>query len=344
MNSGRAASGRRSPGSPEGGDIERLADAVLAGDRRALARAITLVESTRADHRARAEALVERLMPATGRSIRLGISGAPGVGKSTLIEAFGLYVIEQGHRVAVLAVDPSSKRGGGAILGDKTRMERLANAPAAFVRPSPAGPVLGGVAGRTREAMLVAEAAGFDAIIVETVGVGQSETTVADMVDMFILLLLPGAGDELQAIKRGIIELADLVVVTKADGEFASAANRVAADYRRALQLMRPSSPNWRPPVAQCSALTGAGIAELWQTVERYRAALGKSGELAARRTEQARAWLASELSAGLLAALEGHPRVAAMLGPIEAEVTAGRLSPTAGARRLLAAFRGEGG
>jgi len=344
MNSGRAASGRRPAGPAAASEIEGLAEAVLAGDRRALARAITLVESTRADHRARAEALVERLMPATGRSIRLGVSGAPGVGKSTFIEALGLHLIERGHRVAVLAVDPSSKRGGGAILGDKTRMERLANAPAAFIRPSPAGPTLGGVASRTREAMLVAEAAGFDAIIVETVGVGQSETAVADMVDMFILLLQPGAGDELQALKRGIIELADLLVVTKADGELAAAAGHAAADYRRALQLMRPRSPNWRPPVIQCSALTGSGIAEVWRTIERYRAALSQSGELAARRAEQARAWLVGELSAGLFASLKSDPRVAAMLGPIEAEVAAGRLSPMAGARRLLAASRGEKG
>ena len=342
MNSGRAASGRRSATPAAEGEIERLAEAVLAGDRRAVARAITLVESARAGDRARAEALVERLMPTTGRSIRLGISGAPGAGKSTFIEAFGLHVITQGHRVAVLAVDPSSKRGGGAILGDKTRMERLANSPAAFIRPSPAGPVLGGVAGRTREAMLVAEAAGFDVVIVETVGVGQSETAVADMVDMFILLLLPGAGDELQAIKRGIIELADLLIVTKADRELAAAANSTATDYRHALQLMRPRSPSWRPPVMQCSALTGSGVAEVWRTVERYRAALSGSGELAARRAEQARAWLGSELSAGLMAALKADSRVAAMLGSIEAEVTAGRLSPTAGARRLLAAFRGE--
>ena len=342
MNSARAASGRRSPRATDASEIEGLAEAVLAGDRRALARAITLVESTRADHRARAESLLGRLMPASGRSIRLGVSGAPGVGKSTFIEAFGLHLIEQGRRVAVLAVDPSSKRAGGSILGDKTRMERLANAPTAFIRPSPAGSTLGGVASRTREAMLVAEAAGFDAIIVETVGVGQSETAVADMVDMFMLLLLPGGGDELQAMKRGIIELADLLVVTKADGELAAAAGRAVADYRHAAQLMRPRSSNWRPPVLQCSALTGSGIAEVWRTVERYHATLSASGELAGRRAEQARAWLASELSAGLLAALQSDPRVDAMLRPIEADVTAGRLSPAAAARKLLAVFRGE--
>ncbi|HLI11067.1 MAG TPA: methylmalonyl Co-A mutase-associated GTPase MeaB [Alphaproteobacteria bacterium] len=352
MTSGRST-GKNKPAKPgEGADpaaraapeeTARLAAAVAAGDRRALARAITLVESTREDHRARAEALLERLMPAVGRSIRLGISGVPGVGKSTFIEAFGLYVIGEGHRLAVLAVDPSSKRGGGSILGDKTRMERLAVSPAAFIRPSPAGGTLGGVARRTREAMLVCEAAGFDIVLVETVGVGQSETAVADMVDMFVLLLLPASGDELQGIKRGIMELADLLVVNKSDGELAAAANRAAADYRRALQLIMPASPNWRTPVIQCSAVTGSGIAAVWQAVARYREALGASGEIAARRASQARAWLWSELSEGLLAALRRQPEIAAELDGIEAAVAAGRLSPAAAARRLLARFRGEG-
>ena len=244
-------------------EIERLAAAVEGGERRALARAITLVESTHADHRAKAEALLARLMPATGNSIRLGISGSPGVGKSTFIEAFGLHLIGQGRRLAVLAVDPSSKRGGGSILGDKTRMEKLAVEPAAFIRPSPTGGALGGVARRTREAILVAEAAGFDVVIVETVGVGQSETAVADMVDMFILLLQPAGGDELQGLKRGIIELADLLVVNKADGELTAAAARAAADYRRALQLIMPRSVDWRTPVKLASALTGKGIADV---------------------------------------------------------------------------------
>jgi LAO/AO transport system kinase len=341
MSSGRAG-GKRAPKAEEG-ESERLAEALRGGDRRALARAITLVESTRADHRARAESLLERLMPATGGAIRLGISGAPGVGKSSFIEAFGMHLVGAGHRVAVLAVDPSSKRGGGSILGDKTRMERLANAPEAFIRPSPAGGTLGGVARRTREAMLVAEAAGFDVVIVETVGVGQSETAVADMVDMFVLLLAPGGGDELQGLKRGIVELADLVAVNKADGELLAAANRAAADYRRALQLIMPASPDWRVPVLQCSALTGEGIAEIWQAVERYRKALGASGALAARRAEQARAWLWSELSEGLLALLREDARVTALLTETERAVASGRLSPSAGARRLLAAFRGEG-
>jgi len=325
-------------------ESERLAAAVLRGERRALARAITLVESTRADHRAMAEALLERLMPATGRSIRLGVSGVPGVGKSTFIEAFGLHIIARGHRLAVLAVDPSSKRGGGSILGDKTRMEKLAVEPAAFIRPSPTGGALGGVARRTREAILVAEAAGFDVVIVETVGVGQSETAVADMVDMFILLLQPAGGDELQGLKRGIMELADLLVVTKEDGELAAAATRAAADYRRALQLIMPRSPAWAPPVNLTSALEGKGIAEVWQAVAAYRAALGASGELALRRAEQARAWLSSELAEGLLAALKGHPAAGAVVRKVEAQVTAGKLSPSAAAARLLEAFRGKGG
>jgi LAO/AO transport system kinase len=336
---GRTGAGRAPP-LPE--PDERLAAAVEAGERRALARAITLVESTRADHRLRAEALLERLMPATGRAMRLGISGVPGVGKSSFIEAFGLHLIAAGHKVAVLAVDPSSKRGGGSILGDKTRMEKLSVEPDAFIRPSPAGTTLGGVARRTRDALLVAEAAGFDVVIVETVGVGQSETAVADLTDMFVLLLQPGGGDELQGIKRGIVELADLVVVNKADGELVAAANRAASDYRRALHLLRPASPHWSVPVLLCSALTGAGVPEVWKTVERYREALGASGEIAARRAGQGRAAMWSEVGERLMADLRAHPRVAALIAAVEEEVIAGRLSPGAAARRLLAAFRGE--
>lgn len=324
-------------------EVAALADLVRTGDRRALARAITLVESTRPDHRQRAESLLERLMPATGKGIRLGISGVPGVGKSSLIEAFGLDLIRRGHRLAVLAVDPSSKRGGGSILGDKTRMEKLANAEAAFIRPSPAGTTLGGVARRTREAILVAEAAGFDVVIVETVGVGQSETAVADMVDMFILLLSPAGGDELQGIKRGIMELADLLVVNKSDGVLVPAANRTASDYRRALQLIMPSSLNWRPSVRQCSALEGKGIAEIWDTVEQYRGILGATGELAARRAAQARAWLWSEIGEGLVAALKSHAGVAERLKSVEAAVAAGKIGPTAAAQHLLDLFQRGG-
>jgi len=318
-----------------------LAERVRAGDRRTLAQAITLIESTRAEDREAAEALLARLLPHTGGSVRLGISGAPGVGKSTFIERFGLDLIGAGHRLAVLAVDPSSRRGGGAILGDKTRMAELAQAPAAFIRPSPTGGALGGVARRTREALWACEAAGFDVTIVETVGVGQSETAVADMVDMFVLLLQPGAGDDLQGLKRGIVELADLVLVTKADGDSAAAAGRTAAEYRSALRLLRPVTPDWRPPVQLCSGLTGAGVPEVWQTVARYRAALGEAG-LERRRADQARVWLRAELTETLLAQLRRHPAVGRRLAALEAQVVAGEVTPSAAARRLVAALAGE--
>jgi LAO/AO transport system kinase len=324
-------------------DAARLADGVRAGDRRALARAITLIESTRQDHRRAAEALLERLLPATGGAVRLGISGVPGVGKSTFIERFGLHVIDCRHKVAVLAVDPSSKRGGGAILGDKTRMGELARSEAAFIRPSPAGATLGGVARRTREALLLCEAAGFDVVIVETVGVGQSETAVADMVDMFLLLLLPGGGDDLQGIKRGVMEIADLIAVNKADGDLAAAARHTVADYRNALRLLRSASPEWRTEVMAISALTGAGIEAVWQAVGRHRAAMEKSGERARRRGEQARTALWSELGEALLEALRHHPMVRTRLASVEAGVTAGRTLPAAAARQLLDDFLGRG-
>ena len=316
-----------------------LADALRAGDRRALSRAITLAESTRADHREAAEALIQAVLPATGKAVRLGISGVPGVGKSTFIEAFGLHIIDRGHRVAVLAVDPSSKRSGGSILGDKTRMRDLARHAQAFIRPSPAGETLGGVARRSREALLLCEAAGFDVILVETVGVGQSETAVADLVDLFLLLLLPAGGDELQGIKRGVMELADLVVVNKADGELVAAAGRAAAEYQAALQLLRPASPLWRATVLTCSALSGAGVPEVWQAVGRYRAALEPDGALAAKRSGQARAWMWREVGDSLLAALKADPAVAALVPGLESQVEAGTLPPTAAARRLLAGF-----
>ncbi len=310
-----------------------------AGDRRALARAITLVESTRADHRAEANALLAALLPHTGRSIRLGITGVPGVGKSTFIEAFGLHVIGAGHRIAVLAIDPSSKRGGGSILGDKTRMEHLARSESAFIRPSPAGGTLGGVARRTREAMLVAEAAGFDVIIVETVGVGQSETAVAEMVDMFLLLLAPAGGDELQGIKRGIVELADLMVVTKADGDLVPAASRTQSEYQHALRLLRPSVPGWTPSVLLTSAVAGKGIGEVWGAVERYRAALAANCALERRRADQAHAWMWSEISESLLAQLREHEGVRAELKKLEAAVAADRMTPGAAADRALGIF-----
>jgi LAO/AO transport system kinase len=325
------------------GKIDALAQGVRAGERRALARAITLVESTRADHRAEASALLAALLPHTGKSIRLGITGVPGVGKSTLIEAFGLHVIGKGHRIAVLAIDPSSKRGGGSILGDKTRMEQLARDEAAFIRPSPAGTTLGGVARRTREAMLVAEAAGFDVIIVETVGVGQSETAVAEMVDMFLLLLAPAGGDELQGIKRGIVELADLMVVTKADGDLKPAAGRTQSEYQHALRLLRPAVPGWTPSVLLTSALAGKGIAEVWGAVGQYRAALAKGGWLQRRRADQSRAWMWSEISEALLAQLREHEGVRAELKKLEAAVAEGRMAPGAAADRAIAVFLAGG-
>jgi LAO/AO transport system kinase len=316
--------------------------ALLAGERRALARAITLVESTRADHREQAEALIEAVLPHAGNSVRLGISGVPGVGKSTFIEAFGLHLIAAGQRVAVLAVDPSSRRTGGSILGDKTRMEALSRHDQAFIRPSPSGGTLGGVTRRTRESILLCEAAGFDVILVETVGVGQSETAVADMVDLFCLLLLPSAGDELQGIKKGIVELAELILVNKADGDTRKAAHQAVADYRAALRLLRPISPLWQPEVMPVSAVTGEGMAAVWEAIQRHAAALDAAGEKQARRAVQAQAALWADLGDGLLDALKRRPAIAAEIPRIEAEVRDGAMTPMAGARRLLQLFLGQ--
>ncbi|HEX9647017.1 MAG TPA: methylmalonyl Co-A mutase-associated GTPase MeaB [Alphaproteobacteria bacterium] len=322
-------------------DLHSRAEAVRAGDRRALARAITLVESTRRQDRDAALALLDALMPATGGALRLGISGAPGVGKSTFIEALGLHLIADGHRVAVLAVDPSSALGGGAILGDKTRMADLAREARAFIRPSPTGGGLGGVARRTRDAILICEAAGFDVVIVETVGVGQSEIAVRDMVDMFILLIAPAAGDELQGIKRGIVEIADLLVVTKADGELGREAARTRADYQSALHLLRPASAHWTPKVLSCSALEDTGIAEMWQAACAFRQAMDGAGEIAARRRAQALHAMWAEVRDGLEAELKASPEVARRLPAIEGEVASGTLSPAAAATRLLDAVVG---
>lgn len=316
-----------------------LAAAVRAGDRRALARAITAAESSRPAHRELAEAVLAAVVAPGGQSFRLGISGAPGTGKSTFIEAFGLHLIARGRRVAVLAVDPSSALSGGAILGDKTRMPRLSRSVAAYIRPSPAGGTLGGVARRTREAILLVEAAGFDIVLVETVGVGQSETAVADMVDMFVLLLAPAAGDELQGVKRGIVELADLVVVTKADGAFMAAANHAAADYRSALSMLRPRLPHWQPPVALVSALEERGLAEVWDVAVRFRAALEADRQFDLRRAEQARRWLWSELEQGLIEALRARTDLHQVALELEAEVVAGRRAATLAARELLRRF-----
>lgn len=320
-------------------EMEALAKGVLDGNRRALARAITLIESTRTDHRAAASALLQRLTPHAGDSVRLGISGVPGVGKSTFVEALGNHVIDAGHRVAVLTVDPSSAISGGSILGDKTRMEELSRRREVYIRPSPSGNTLGGIARRSREAMLLCEAAGFDVIIVETVGVGQSETRVAEMTDMFVLLLLPGGGDELQGIKRGIMELADLVLVNKADGDLQAAARRSMAEYRGALQLLHPRSANWKVTVRTCSARDGTGIAETWKTVLSYRDTLQASGEFDTRRAAQARAWMWSEVNDSLVTALQGDPEVRRQIPALEAAVTAGRLPPTLAARQLLELF-----
>lgn len=321
---------------------DTLANAVLAGNRRALARAITLVESTRADHRESAVALMQQLAPMAGESVRIGITGVPGVGKSTFIEVFGLHVIETGQRVAVLSVDPSSAISGGSILGDKTRMEMLARHAQAFIRPSPSGQTLGGVARRTREAMLLCEAAGFDVVIVETVGTGQSETAVAEMTDMFVLLLQPGGGDELQGIKRGIMELADLILVNKADGEWVGAARRSAADYRLALQLMHPRWKHWNTPVELCSARDGTGIAKAWDLASQFHTALSASGELQAQRATQARTWMWNETTESLRAALKQHPEVRRRLPELEEAVMAGRLSPAIAAQQLLDIFLGR--
>ena len=323
-------------------NIQTLADDVCAGNRRALARAITLVESTKPAHRDEADALLSLLMPHTGNSIRLGISGVPGVGKSTFIEVFGNHLTNQGRKLAVLAVDPSSRISGGSILGDKTRMETLSRNENAYIRPSPAGHTLGGVARRTREAMLVCEAAGFDVILVETVGVGQSETTVADMTDMFMLLLLPGGGDELQGIKKGIVELADIILVNKADGTLENIAKISAQDYRNALHLLRPATSNWDVPVQICSALKEHGIDNIWNKVIEFQEKLGTSGEITQRRRQQAKAWLWAELSEGLLMQLRQHPAAAAELVKIEANISNGSESPVTAARRLIGIFLGN--
>ena len=307
----------------------KLAARVRAGERAVLARAITLIESKRADHRLQAHRLVQELLPATGKAVRLGITGAPGAGKSTTIDALGTYLAEQGHKVAVLAVDPSSTRTGGSILGDKTRMPRLASNPHAFIRPSPSSGTLGGVAAKTRETMLLCEAAGYDVVMVETVGIGQSETAVADMTDFFLVVMLPGAGDELQGLKKGIVELADMIAVNKADGDNVARAKLAAAEYRAALNILVPRSPTWSPPVLTYSALTGNGIAELWASVLAHKAKMTASGELAARRREQQVKWMWSMLEERLAARLRSDPTVRAKLKAAEAAVAAGKLAPT---------------
>lgn len=323
-------SARRSP------DPAQLAEQLLGSDRRALARAITLVESRHAQDRAAADALLQAILPATGRAIRIGISGTPGVGKSSFIERFGLYLTAQQKKVAVLAIDPSSTLSGGSILGDKTRMEQLGREANAFIRPSPSGGSLGGVARRTREAMLLTEAAGFDVVLVETVGVGQSETTVAEMVDIFLLLLAPGGGDDLQGIKRGIMELADLVVINKADGDLLPKARLAAADYRMALHLMRPRHIEWQPQVQMVSALLNEGIDTVWTAIQEFRAKLEATGAFQAQRRHQAESWLLRELQDGLLDWLRHDQAIAQELPRLQKAVGAGKTTPHAAARKIL--------
>lgn len=317
------------------------AAAVRRGERRALAKAITLVESSRDEDRAQAQALLNELLPSTGRSIRVGITGVPGVGKSTFIESFGLHLIEQGHRVAVLAVDPSSPIAGGSILGDKTRMEALSRQEQAFIRPSPAGSALGGVALKTRESMLLCEAAGFDVILVETVGVGQSEHQVAAMVDFFLVLMLPGGGDELQGIKKGIIELADAIVINKADGDSASTARTTQQHYRSALSLLKHPG-FWQPQVMTCSALHNRGVDAVWSMIDGFRAEAVECGALTQKRSEQALSWMYQLVDELLRINVKRHPAVRANLPALEQRVQEATLTPLAAALEIIALSRAE--
>ena len=327
---------RRQPTIP---DISDLARGIGAGERAVIARAITLIESRRNDHQKAALRLVQELLPSTGKAIRVGITGAPGVGKSTTIDALGTFLTGKDRKVAVLAVDPSSARSGGSILADKTRMPRLSGDANAFVRPSPSSGTLGGVAAKTRESMLICEAAGFDVVLVETIGTGQSETMVADMTDFFLVLMLPGAGDELQGLKKGVIEIADMLAINKADGDNINRAKAAAAEYRAALQILNPRSPNWSTPVVTYSALTGAGIAELWDTVLEHRERMIKAGELEARRREQQVKWMWAMLEERVFARLKSDPILKAKLPRIEAAVAAGRMSAVLAVEEIAVAL-----
>ncbi len=320
-------------------DVAELGKRILAGDRASLARAITLVESRKEDHRAKARALLRDLMPHTGKALRVGITGVPGVGKSTMIDTLGSNLTAAGHKIAVLAVDPSSTRTGGSILGDKTRMASLAVDPNAFIRPSPTSGTLGGVASKTRETMLLCEAAGFDIVLVETVGIGQSETTVADMVDFFLVLMLPGAGDELQGIKKGVLEIADMIAVNKADGEGATRARAAAAEYRAALHILAPRSPTWTPPVVTISGFANQGLDDLWRTIELYRDKLTATGEFSEKRARQQVAWMWAMLEERLLEALKSHPDVKLRLGGITQAVREGKLPASSAVEELAALF-----
>ncbi len=334
---------------------QQLLDGLLQGNppvqRRAMAKAITLLESTRTDHRASADELLTAILPHTGKSFRLGISGVPGVGKSTFIEALGLFLIKQGHRVAVLAVDPSSTVSGGSILGDKTRMEHLSVHPDAYIRPSPSSGTLGGVAEKTRESMLVCEAAGYDVVIVETVGVGQSETAVANMTDMFCLLQLPNAGDDLQAIKKGVMELADLVVINKSDIDL-NAATRAEAQITSALRLlgmhgnpdnMHHNETQWHPKVVKISALLGQGVDAFWTAVSEFKGLQVNNGRFGVRRQQQALSWMWERIDTGLKQTFRAQPRVQALLPDLSQQVGAGQLAASTAARQLLSAYQAQG-
>jgi LAO/AO transport system kinase len=326
-------------GSPATAEVADLATGLRTGDRATLARAITLIESTRLDHQQAARALVQDILPDTGKAVRVGITGAPGVGKSTTIDTLGTMLTAKGHRVAVLAVDPSSSRTGGSILGDKTRMAKLAADPHAYIRPSPAAGTLGGVAAKTRETMLLCEAAGFDIILVETVGIGQSETAVADMTDFFLALMLPGAGDELQGIKKGIVELADMIAVNKADGDNIARARVAAVEYRTALHILSPRSPNWPPPTMTYSGLTGDNVDKLWATVLDHRTRLTQTGEIAARRHQQQVKWMWAMFDERLRERIRSDPALGQRLPQIEQAVAAGTLSPALAVDDLLRAL-----
>lgn len=311
-------------------------EGVRAGNRRVLSKAITLIESSRSDHRKTAQDVMDRLLPHTGQAIRLGITGVPGVGKSTFVESLGMHLVGQGLRLAILAVDPSSRRSGGSILADKTRMERLSTEPNAFIRPSPSGGALGGVARKTKETMLLCEAAGFDVILVETVGVGQSETTVASMVDFFLVLMLAGAGDELQGIKKGIMELADAVVINKADGDNVRPAAKARKAYENALHLLRPVTESWTPPVLTCSALAHKDVDKVWEVVVAHNNALTASGELAAKRREQSLEWMWALIGDGLQERFNNHPLIRRRLPKTLKAVASGETTPTKAAGDLL--------
>jgi len=315
---------------------EEYVDGILSQDRLTLARTITLIESTLPTHQELARTIVNQLLPHTGNGIRIGITGVPGAGKSTYIETFGTMLTEIGHKVAVLAIDPSSSRSGGSILGDKTRMEKLAVNPKAFIRPSPSSGTLGGVGRKTRETMLVCEAAGYDVAIIETVGVGQSETTVSSMVDFFLVLMIAGAGDELQGIKKGVLEVADAIVINKADGDNVTRAEIARKEYETALHMLMPNSPNWTPPVLTCSSINGEGIDEIWETIKEHRTKLTDCGEMASKRKTQALDWMSFLLDDGLRQWFYNTPDVKTALSKLQKDVESKNTSPTAAADMLL--------